>query len=244
MPVVKIKNKRYVLQWPPEWDLRLLTIAIRFRKGCPHCSRCKHYAFCRVGGPFINWKRAEKEGFLQGIPKTISRKRLSQRVAALTRVLHDPVKREKIRELNKTRPPFKSSSCFEDRVKIFNKAVPDSIKEEAGYSPRTKWSEQQKRLLMHLTKKYRRGKISINWEMIMKDPLHKKLPNSDDLNALRHYYWCVAREKTPEQLERKRADALRYKKENYSKFRKNQDKRQIIVRNSVNEYLMSTLEKR
>lgn len=239
MPIVMHKGKKFVLNWKPEWDLRILTTAIRFRKGCPHCSRCKLGCYCKVGGPFINWKRAEKEGFLVGIPKSITRHDLSHRVTFLTKVRYTPLYKEKLSIRSNLKKPNKS---FIRKEKLFMSTI-FPLKKNSEYKLKGFWSKIQKRTLLSLTKKYPKGKISIDWEKVISDPLCKTLPHPDNLKSLRSYYWSTIG-MSPERLKRKRKDAVRYKHEHYKEHIENQRKRRKIIKESVNEFLSTKLKLR
>ena len=242
MPIVIHKGKKFVLNWKPEWDLRILTTAIRFRKGCPHCSRCKLGRYCKVGGPFINWKRAEKEGFLEGIPKSITRHELSHRATFLTKVRYTPIYKKKLSiRSNLIKKPNKS---FIRKEKLFMSTVLPLIKNSSEYKLKRTWSKAQKKTLLSLIKKYPKGKISIDWVKVVSDPLCKTLPHPGNLKLLRSYYWSTTKVMSPQRLKRKRADAVRYKHEHYKEHIESQRKRRKIVKDSVNEFLSTKLELR
>ena len=108
------------------------------------------------------------------------------------------------------------------------------------------WRKCQIRTLIALCKKY--VKNEIDWQALMKDKRLKKLPKkyANDLHHLRKYYWGVARadRETPEFVERHRADALRWKRKNRSRYRENQTRRVNMIRNAVNEFLNNKVRKR
>lgn len=239
MPIVTHKGRKFVLNWKPEWDLRILTIAIRFRKGCPHCSRCRLGHYCQVGGPFISWKRAEKAGFLEGLPKSISRRDLSHRATFLTRIRYTPFYKDKLKIRSIVKKPNKS---FIRKEKLFMSTP--IIKNNSGYSFKKIWCKTQKKTLSSLIKKYPKGKNSIDWVKVMGDPLCKTLPHHDNLKLLRSYYWSCTRVMSPERLRVKREDARRYKREHYNKHTEDQEKRRNLVKESVNKFLISKLELR
>jgi len=99
MPLIRHKNKVFVLQWKPEWDLQLLVCALLFRYG-----RIKGDKPVR---PFVNWRKAERQGFLRGLPKYLTRQELSHRVTYLCQLKYNPKGFRQKREYNKTHRSFK-----------------------------------------------------------------------------------------------------------------------------------------
>jgi hypothetical protein len=234
MPLIKFKNKTFMLRWKPEFDIQLLVIASIFREGCVKCSK----------RPQINWKKAEGLNFLKGLPKNLSRQDLSHRVSQLLRTKFNPEGSAKRKTYNRTHPTIVGENkSFENKKEVFQKDVSPSLQKSFGYKPKRKWSPIQEKLLMYLVKKYRKGAMSINWKVLMKDPFIKNLPSNYTLPRLRSFYWTyLKRTMDPKTLVKRRKAAIAYKKKNYKIFLKSQKRNRKIVNNTVNSFLQEKLE--
>lgn len=108
------------------------------------------------------------------------------------------------------------------------------------YNNHVSINKTQKRLVISLTKKYK-TKPWINWIELMKDERIKLLPKKyhNNLHLLRKYYWCISRadRNTEEYKEKRRKEALDYKKRTLEKYNSNRTKREKIIRKVVNEHL-------
>lgn len=105
------------------------------------------------------------------------------------------------------------------------------------------WTKQQISILMKLSKKY--TKDEIDWPSLMNDDRLKQLPEKywNDLHHLRKYYWSLVRKdrSSSEFIKKRREDALRWKKDNIDRYRKNQKKRTKMIKRVVTDYLTKQL---
>jgi hypothetical protein len=226
MPITHFKKKKFVLRWIPEWDIKILVAALKFRKGS-----------------FIDWIEAEARGYLNGIPKNVSRQDLSHRISYFLHIKYGPVGHKKKQRYNKSHPYKGKTYASLKRKKSVFKILSDENKSKFGYKPRGKWTADQKKILLYLAEKYRKSPITIDWRNLIKDSLVSSLPEHP-LNRLRSYYWCIITNKRPDVLEKRRKAAREYKKKNYKNYRKSLTKGRKIVINSVNDFLATRIEKR
>lgn len=234
MPKVTYKGQTFVLRWKPEHDLQLLVVAILFKEGCKKCTKM----------PFINWKKAEAQNFLKGLPN-LSRKRLSKRVTYLLGVRFNPAGYEKARAYLKIHPPISFNNTHKKKAKIFRDDVDRELQVAHGYKPKKLWSEKQEKILLHLVGKYRKGAMSADWKALMKDKLVQFLPHGYTLKRLRSYYGTrICGNKNPQRIEQRRKAALEYKRKNYKKYVKSLRRNVVIVKNTVNDFLQAKIEVR
>lgn len=228
MPLVRHNGKTYMLRWKPEWDLKILIVALIFRKD-----------------GFTDWITADAKGYLRGLPKYLSRRDLSHRLTYLLCIKYNPEGFIKKRQYNKLHYKKFKSHTFDNKVKIFKEDVPDNSKKQFGYKPKGKWNKSQIDLLIFLTKRYPKGSMSIDWEALMKDDSVRAFPPGYSLNNLRHYYWTHIKNTTdPKAVKKRRKAAIKYKYRNYKKYRASLTRRNKIIKNSVNSFLFSKLEPR
>lgn len=227
MPIVKHKGTTFTLQWLPEWDIKLLIVSIKFRKG-----------------KIIDWKEAEECGYLDGLPSKLTRKNLSRRLSFLLNIKYDPIAREAKKEYNKLHPAKFLKNTVKNKKNVFKNDVPLELKKSFGYNSKKIWTEKQNRDLIKLVKKYPKGKISINWKELMLDPIIKTFPKDYNLNGLRSYYWSLITKKDPDVIKSRRNSALKYKSKNYARYVESHENKRLLVKNSVNSFLLSKLKRR
>ena len=226
---VKYKNKTYHLHWPKKFDDIVLKVAKKYKRP----------------GSLINWKKAEADGMLKGLPVFLTLKDLAQRASAL-KAYKKPGYKEKRREQNLkcllNKPPI---LVLSHRQELYAKLIPEEIKRKHGWKPRTIWTEKQRALLLKLTEKYRKSEVTVDWIMLAQDKRVEKLPSQDSF-VLCKYYNSLKRKKKggKKYVKQRREDALRYKYENYDTYLSNQEKRRVRIKKAVNEFLLSKLELR
>lgn len=247
MPKIRYKGQDFLVRWPKGSDRILFRIGREYVK----------YSYTHVDKRgkkrrrnVIDWEQAQADGKLKGLPKMplkmYSRQLSFLRAKRRWSKKYKTERRRKCREYSRNHSD-QAINNMRKREKMF-KNVPESIRRACGHNPKTIWNDKQRAILVRLAgmKKHRRGEIEINWELLMKHPWVKKLPEKyhKDLAGLRRYYWNVARKdrNDPEYIQRHREDALRWKHENIRKYHKNQDRRRRIVSRSVNDLLSSRIE--
>jgi len=227
MPIVRHKKRTFILRWLPEWDIKILVSAIKFRKSGQ-----------------VDWISALAGGFLRGLPKYLTNHDLSHRLSTLVNLKYNPEGIKKTRVYNRLHPSRKNIDTDKDKIRLFKGALSDSDRRMFGHKPKSTWTRKQQQILLFLAAKYRKGKMSIDWEKVMKDPWIKKLPPNHHLGGLRSYYWTIVSRKKPGVIEQRRKSALRYKKSNYKAYRASQVKNYRVIKNSVNNFLLRKLEVR
>lgn len=239
------KLGEYFLNWDEDSDNQLLNIEREYRKPCKmHKNGSVKITY------LVDWKRAEWEGAFKGLPK-MDRSGYSKRLSHLRQIMRDPdgylKKRKKINRASLEKYKEKHGHYRKrgnKRRKIFN-SLPEEFKIAHGWQPKQFWTNDQRKILFEIVNDYHNGLESINWIALMQDKRILKLPEKyhQNLHALRKYYWswkCLLNG-GEEALERKRALARKYKKENSKKFYEDKSYRDNIVRDIVNVHLNSIL---
>ena len=220
------KKKTYNIQWPEEFDRIIIKTAKKH--ACP--------------SGYIKWINADADGDLRGLPKYLTYRDLSHRFSLLKCRDNEDYKKSKKEQYDKYRKGLKSGPTFDTRkFDLFRDIVPDDLKKKHGWKPKSLWTKKQKELLINLTKIYRKSKITIDWETLVLDPKVKKLPYQDRFKLMKYFGQCLNKKITKKQIKQKRADALRYKKENYKEYREGQTKRYKAIKNTINEFLLAQL---
>lgn len=227
---VKYKNRVYHVQWPKRFDEIVLKAAKTYR---------------HTNGT-INWKKAEADGMLKGLPVFLTLKNISQRNAHL-KASKNPRNRRKRLERNReyAKTHLTSTHGTSAKQKLYTKVVPEKIKKRHGWKPRSIWTEEQKKILLTLSKEYQKSKVTIDWIKLAKDKRVKKLPFQGSFKLCKYYNSFKRKKKGGKKyVVQRRKDALIYKYDNYDTYLDNQEKRRIRVKDSVNEFLLSKLELR
>lgn len=225
---IHFKGRLYYLQWPKEWD-SILNKAAK-KHVCPN--------------GFISWKEAEADGDLKGLPKQLTYRDLSQRFSFLKRSKTKAYKQRKkeLYDQYKEEGKFKKNITFDKhKISLFREIIPTDTKAKHGWKARDLWTEEQKELLISLTKIYRKSKKTIDWETLVFDPKIKKLPYQDRFKLMKYYGQRLSKKMTKKKLKHKREDSIRYKYENYDTYKAGQRKRYQIMKKSVNEFLLSQI---
>lgn len=221
MPVVKYKNRTFVLRWKPEWDVRVLVAAIKYRNS---------YGF-------VSWQTARSQNCFKGLPK-LSNKDFGARLTYLITEKYDPAGLMRKKQYNIAHPWKKQTEHTEKLKKIiFKNDVPNTLRLKNGYNPKTKWNERQRRILLKLGKKHRKTPDTIDWNEVKNDPEFKCLPIRS-LFSIRSYYWNMI---SPQPNEKKRKYAISYNKRHRKNFFKNKKRSEMIIRSSVNDFLLRKL---
>jgi len=226
---VEYKGETYNLQWPEKFD------DIVQRAGDKN----------KTKGGFVSWRRAEINGDLVGLPLFLSYRSLSHRYSFLKCSKVEGFKERK-RAINKAclKKSKKVRSFTKERQELFRSEISGDIKESNGWKSKSKWTEEQREILKDLTVRHRRSKKVIDWESLVNDPDVELLPYQDRFKLMKYFGQCVKRRKTRKQIKDRRADAIRYKYENYDDYLKGQQRRFQMIKNSVNDFLISQLELR
>ena len=173
MPVVKKKGIRFVVKWTEEQDDLLLSLDAnpRYRKLCrPHKQGYRKIIY------LVNWKLAEREGALKGLPD-ISVRKLSQRLSYLKANIADPTRKRK--KSKKQAKNYKKKDkkyhvpSMSKKYEIW-KAIPDEIKQKYGHKPKRIWTPKQQKILLKLGKEY--ANTCVDWHEVIKDSRINKLP--------------------------------------------------------------------
>ena len=190
----------------------------------------------------INWKEAEADGALKGIPLLFTLRTLSRRFSYITRLKYNKEyqlkHKEKSIEYNKTY----SSRSIMNREELFRN-LPMQIKLTHGYKPRNnpEWTPARIELLKTLAYWHRRTEKSINWDSLMSDPRIRRLPPYSKAH-IRCYYWSLVTREDPEMITKRRADAIDYKYRNLKKYYRNQKKRKEFIRSVINNVLQERMK--
>jgi hypothetical protein len=228
---VRYKRRIYHVQWPKRFDEIILRVAKTYR--------------CTDGT--VSWKEAEADGMLRGLPIFLNLRNISQRNAHLKSSKNPRNRRKRLKrnqEYVKTHPSTSSQSTSV-KQKLYAGTVPEKIKKKYGWKPRSIWTEKQKKLLLELSEKYRKSKVTIDWIKLAKDKRIKKLPFQGSFKLCKYYNSLKRKKKGGKKfIVQRRKDALIYKYDNYDVYLDNQEKRRIRVKDSVNEFLLSKLELR
>lgn len=222
------KNKTYHVQWSKFFDLIIKKAA----------KKHKH------SNGTISWKNAEADGDLKGLPKFLTYRDISHRYSFLkySKTKEYKKKREELYKKFKKEGKIKQGLKLDkEKSTLFRNIIPNDLKKKYGWKPKTIWTEKQKQILINLAEKYRKSKITIDWQRLILDSKIKKLPYQDSFRLMKYYGQCLKRKKTKKQVKKKRNDALRYKYENYDEYKAGQRKRYKILKNSVNKFLISQI---
>lgn len=228
---VKYKNRVFFVQWPKRFDEIVLKAAKTYR--------------CTDGT--VSWKEAEADGTLKGLPVFLTLKDISIRNSYL-KSSKKPRNRKKRLKRNREYAKTHSSTSAQStaaKQKLYAEAVPEEIKRKHGWKPRSIWTEKQKQLLLVLTEKYRKSKITVDWVNLAQDKRVKKLPIQDSFKLCK-YYNSLKRKKEGGKIyiKKRRKEALIYKYNNYDTYLDHLEKRRVRIKDSVNEFLLSKLELR
>lgn len=228
---IKYKNRIYHVQWPKRFDEIILNAAKTYR---------------HTNGT-VNWKEAEADGTLKGLPAFLTLRDFSHRNAYFKVSKNPRNKRKKLKrnkEYAKTHPSTSTQSTSA-KQKLYAEALPEKIKRGHGWKPRTIWTEKQKELLLKLSEKYRKSKVTVGWIELAEDKRVEKLPFQDSFKLCKYYNSLKRKKKGGREFTaQRRKEALIYKYNNYGAYLENQEKRRVRVRDSVNEFLLSKLELR
>jgi len=218
------KKRVYHLQWPKKFDEIILKAAKKYQS--PNGK--------------INWKKAEADRALKGLPLFLTLRNISQRYSHLK-----STKTKKHQRRNSaTKKSSKGGTFDKKKYDLFKEIIPHDIKKKHGWKSKSIWTKEQKQILIQLTKMYRKSKLTIDWETLIFDPKIKKLPYQNKYKLMKYYGQCLKRKRTKEEIKHKQEGALRYKKENYKNYRAGQRKRYKTVKNSINEFLLSQIQLR
>lgn len=227
---IKYKNKIYHVQWPKRYDKIILKAAKGYK---------------RSDGT-VNWKGAEADRMLKGLPVFLTLKDISQRNSHLKMSKKPGYKKKKLianRKYQKLHPTTTEGTL--KKKKLFANIVPDEIKKKYGWKPRTIWTEEQRGLLFKLSERYRKSKDTIDWKKLAEDKRVEKLPFQDSFKLCKYYNSLKRKKKGGKKfIKKRRKDALIYKYENYTTYRQKQEETRVRIKNSVNEFLLSQLELR
>lgn len=240
MPTEYIKNERFLMHWPPESDHTIMVIAIRFGR-----SVVWHYKDGRrVRRWVVNWKLARESGALKGLP-AVSNREIAKRYGYLKVYYRDPdAYLEKKRISNRKFSKKVRLNYYERREAVW-KNLQENVRRSYGIPPRNIWNNKQRKLLIKIIESHRKSSVTIDWVGVMSDKRVKKLPEKyhGNLYALRKYYWTMINRDDPEYIKKHRQDALKYKKENYQKYRMHQRFRCEAVSRAVNDILNDKIGK-
>jgi len=227
MPLLRLKNTVFLTRWHPKWDMIILKTAKKYKS---------------KSRKIVNWKRAEADGALKGIPIFFSRRDLSRRLSYITHNKYNKTYQKKHKQKSIEYNRTHVSKSILNREKIFRN-LPLKVKLKFGYKPKRnpQWTPERIKLLKSLAKKHRRTKLSINWDSVMKDPKACLLPKYTK-SHIRSYYWSLETRNRPDIQAKRRADALRYKYKNLKKYHENQRKRQNFIRSIINNVLDKKLK--
>jgi len=242
MPKIIHNNVTIFIRWSKESDRRILSAGKLY--GHWRIFHRKNGNYERVW--IIDWKNALESGALKNLPN-VALNKISKRHSHLKHLLNsDPIQiKKKKKQDNKKYAKKKKvkNTSFDTRITIW-KNLPESIRKNFGYKPRSIWTEKQKKLLLKIASKYK-NKLSIKWVLLMQDPRVLQLPAKyhNNLCALRKYYWCVARtdRKSRKFVRKHREDALRWKSENLERYYENQHRRINLIRKTVNTFLSNKI---
>jgi len=226
MPLLRLNNILLLSRWNPKWDTIILRVA-------------KKYA---SSSGLIQWKIAEADNALKGIPIHFTRRDLSQRLYYLRKVKFNEEHKKKHNKYSREYFKTYESKSIENREEIFRN-LPLKVKAQFGYKPRNnpQWTLHRIKVLKELAKKHKKTELTIDWDALMNDPKIHLLPKYPKAK-LRSYYWSIMTRNRPDVREKRRADALRYKHENFDKYRRNQRKRIKLIRTVVNTHLSEKLK--
>jgi len=222
---VLYKNKTYIVHWPKKFDDIIFKAAQKYRQP----------------NGYVLWKKAEESGALEGLPRYLTLGDISHRYSFL-KFSSTEAYQEKIKETNKKNKARGIVSKHDkNKMKLFRNTLPNEVKKKHGGSSKTIWTEKQKKILMQLTKIYRKTKLTVDWAKLITDERVNELPYQDRFKLMKYYGVKLKRKMTDKYIDDKRKDALRYKHDNYEAYLKAQERRRNAIKNSVNEFLISQL---
>lgn len=225
------KKKTFHIHWPKEFNKIVLKAA---------------KLYLRPGGT-VDWKEAEADGVLRGLPVSLSLRDIAQRNGYLKQLKKPGFKKKRLRKNREylKENPLVAASGNAQKQELYAELVPEEIKKKHGWKPRSFWTVKQKELLLKLSEKYRKSKITIDWILLAQDKRVDKLPTQDSFKLCKYYNSLKRQNKGGKKyVKQRREEALRYKYENYDTYLSNQEKRRVRVKKSVNEFLLSKLELR
>lgn len=222
------KKRTYNVQWPKHFNAIIRKAAKKHKRS----------------DGMINWKEAEADGDLKGLPRFLTLRDISQRHSALKRFKskkHKERKKELYEKYKKEGKIKQGLKLDKEKFTLFRNNIPADTKEKHGWKPKTLWTNKQKEILLELVKIYRKSKVTIDWETLIDDPKIKKLPYQDRFRLMKYYGQCLKRKRTKKEIKKKRNDAIRYKYENYGNYISGQRKRYQIMKKSVNDFLIAQI---
>jgi len=222
---VTYNGRTYQVRWPKKFDVIILKVSLEYRQP----------------NGYVQWKKADADGALKGLPKYLTYRDLSHRFTFLQFRETKEYEKKKIEYNEKNKGKFNGSPITKIKNALFKEILPEDLKKKHGWKPRTIWNDEQKQLLLNLVKIYRKSKLVINWETLVYDKRVNRLPYQDRFKLMKYYGQILKRKMTKKQINKKREDSLRYKYENYDEYLKGQSRRYSTVKNSVNEFLISQL---
>lgn len=159
MPKIVIDGNTYFLRWTKEENEQILRIAKKYRKYSAPFKRGYRTTTHRV-----DWKRAEADGALKGLPD-IPIKHYSQRLSTLRKRNANPKTflKEK-REYQRKRGRVKSKNS-NGRLAVWNKLTAPT-KRKHGVDVKQVWREEQKKLLLEIVGDY--TDYRIDWKLVHK----------------------------------------------------------------------------
>ena len=216
MAVVYYKNKRKIIRYTKADRKLVVSLGRRF-----------------FNGLFVDWKSAKQTPEFKACWFA---KLVVDQPRGLSHLYYHFTKRKDYPTSTiKTRK--ERDKAYRNLKKKIYKDVPTNRKPE----PKSIWSKKDWEILDHLANKYRLT-CFINWKLLSKDKLLKKLP-VQDLVYLRKWYNVRKRNNRKDVLKYRRKKALEYKTKNKDQFLKLQRKRarkKIII---INSYLRDSAAK-
>jgi len=224
---ITFKNKVYIIHWPKKFDTIIITAAKEYK-----------------GYKLINWKQAEADGKLIGLPAQLSLRDISRRFSIIknkrkNKKIKKQHNEEWIKKIGKVAYRKLINKAIQRRSKL-TKYIPSKIKTKYGWNTKKIWDIKHKNILLQLVKKYKKGK-RVDWKELIKDRLVCKFPHQDRLRLMRYYGQCLKRK--PDKIKR-RIDALNYKRSNYSRYLKQLNKYNRVKRKTIKDFLMTKVSLR
>lgn len=237
MPVVKMKDQKFLIWWPPAYDEIIMKVGKKYGETC-----IWHYKSSKKTKRIwrVSWQKARKDGALKKLSK-FSNLELSKRHSLLVMYHKDPIAfLDKKKKCNQTRKEKNKKNYYKKKKELWDQ-ISMNKKQKYGWKPRDVWTESQRKLLVKITKSHRRTNTTINWLSVMKDKRIKELPKKyhESLAMLRKYYWVCCRpdRSCPEFKKRRRSYAKKYKAKNLDRYKELRQKRSNAIRSAVHEEL-------
>lgn len=215
------KRETYYIQWPKQFNKIIIQAAKKYKRL----------------NKTISWKDAEADGALKGLIKNLTLRDISHRYSFLKQYEKNKKRRKKLRECEKTKQLLDPKKLI-----LFKSVIPDKTKRKFGWKSKNVWTKKQKKILDELVEIYRKSKKTIDWIKLTKDKRVEKLPYQNSFKLCKYWNSCKFKKK-PAYIKKHRANALKYKHDNYSKYRQNQDKNSKVIKQSVNTFLLNELIK-